>query len=117
MDDDALVKGLTAGAIGFGVAGVVAPDLLVRSYGIKDPSPGLRFMTRLWGTRNLVLGSLMIALPKERATLLKFDAAMNLADSLIGFTAAGLPAQTRVMAGLTSGAFAVGSAYIAKASG
>jgi hypothetical protein len=109
MDRQEAAQGVAAGAIGFGVVGVLAPGALLKAYG-ADTSPTARAMTRLWGTRNLVLGVLTLQLDgNAQDTVLAAAMTLNLSDSLLGLLAPaldGLPARTSLAASLTSGAFA-----------
>src|SRR3954471_20982807 len=109
MDKQALVQGLAAGAIGFGVLAAVAPGPLLSAYG-TDPSPSARSMTRLWGTRNIVLGILTLQLKGDaQDTILSAAMGLNIADSVLGLIAPSLdrsPARTGLLASATSGLFA-----------
>jgi hypothetical protein len=109
MDKQGLVQGLAAGAIGFGVMGAVAPGTLLRIYG-ADPTPSTRSMTRLWGTRNVVLGVLTLQLRGDaQDTMLSAAMYLNLADSLLGVIGPALdnsPAKTGLLAAASSGLFA-----------
>lgn len=114
VDKDSLVKGISAGSIAFGVAGAAAPALLIKTYR-SQPTPTARFLARLWGSRNLTLGVLMLQLEgKARDDLLRLGIAMSALDSLLGLLAApvdGLPASTGVAAAATSATFAGLFAY------
>lgn len=104
---------LSAGAIGFGVLGVLTPGALGRIYGMGEASPGQLLMTRMWGTRNVVLGALLLMAPERRSTLAGLSAGLNAADSLITALAPGIPARMRFAGSLTSAGFAAVAATIA----
>ena len=109
VNKDSLVKGISLGTIGFGVAGAAAPSLLIKSYG-SVPTPTARFLARLWGSRNLTLGVLLLQLEgKARDDLLRLGVAMSALDTVLGLLAApvdGLPASTGIAAAATSAGFA-----------
>ena len=116
MDKQSLVTGLAAGTIGFGVAGTLAPSALLSIYG-AEATPTARFMTRLWGSRNLALGVLTVQLEgKARDTLLQVAVGLNLVDALIGLVAPavdGSPATASRAAAATSALFAGLAGYAA----
>ena len=109
MNKDSLVKGISIATIGFGVAGAAAPALLIKSYG-SVPTPTARFLARLWGSRNLTLGVLLLQLEgKARDDLLRIGVGMSALDTVLGLLAApldGLPASTGLPAAATSATFA-----------
>src|SRR4051794_22058576 len=106
MDKQGLVQGLAAGSIGFGVVGALAPGLLLKTYG-ADTSPTALSMTRLWGTRTIVLGALTLQLDGDALDkMLGAAVALNIADSLLGLITPALdnfPARTGLLASATSG--------------
>src|SRR4051812_24227327 len=90
MDKQALRQGIAAASIGFGVVAVVAPETLLKTYGAAA-SPTARGMTRLWGTRDIVLGVLNLQATGDTVDLmLRAGAALNIADSLLGLLAPAL---------------------------
>jgi hypothetical protein len=101
-------KVVTASTLGFGVAGLLAPNLLAGAYGVSDPAPEYTYVARLWGSSLLVLGTLSLkSEPGEaRRSLLTAAVAQNVADALAALTASGMPARTRLMAAATSAGFA-----------
>jgi hypothetical protein len=101
-------KVVTAGTLGFGVAGLLAPNLLAKTYGVRDPAPEYTYVARLWGSSLLVLGSLSLQTePGEaRRRLVTAAAAQNVADGLAALTATGMPWSTRLLAAATSAGFA-----------
>lgn len=101
-----------AGALGFGAAAVLAPRLVQRVYGVRDPSPQAVLMTRLWGGVLGGMGAHVLTSPggMDRRTLQTL-AAMNAVNAASSALTPGLLARTRVMATLTSAAFAAASAY------
>jgi hypothetical protein len=113
---DTLTKAIGAGSLAFGVLGTFAPGALRAAYGDGGSSGGsLDYFGRTWGTRTAVLGALTLSAGSdhERKRLAALGAGMNAVDSISAFRGQGMPAATRMMAGLTSAAFAVASAYVA----
>jgi hypothetical protein len=104
---DPLQTAVTASTLGFGAAGLLAPSLLARTYGVQDPAPEFLYMARLWGTSLLVLGT--VGLTTEpgpaRRTLLSAAAAQNVVDALSALASKDLPARTRFLAAATSAGF------------
>ncbi|MCW2710626.1 MAG: hypothetical protein JWP24_820 [Marmoricola sp.] len=109
IDDDTLQQGLSWAAIGFGAAATLTPRAFERLYGLKD-SGELRVMTRLWGTRTIVLGAALLGADKdERRRLTTLAVAMNAADALITAGAGSeVNKRSRVLGSLSSAAFAAG---------
>lgn len=101
--------------MGFGVAGMVAPGPLRRSYGMSAEDPGgeLTYLGRMWGTRTLVVGAFVLgaqgAEAQRRALML--GAGLNAFDALAAASTRGLPRRTKVMGAVTSGFFAASSVY------
>jgi hypothetical protein len=114
MDKQDVAQGIAAGAIGFGVLAVAAPSTLLRMYG-AEPTPSARSMTRLWGTRNIVLGLLTFQLEGDaRDVALNSGMALNLADSVVSLLAPaldGMAPRTALAASLTSAGFAGAGGY------
>ena len=109
-------QAIGAGSLGFGIVATLSPTALRRTYGDSISSGGsLDYFGRTWGTRTAVLGalSLMAESDTERKRVANLSAVMNAVDSVVAFRATGMPTTTRVMAGLTSAAFAAGGAYYA----
>ncbi len=102
---------LALGALSFGGFAILAPGALRRLYGMDVDSPELTYFGRMWGTRTAAIGALAYAATTddERSQLASVAAAMNSADAFFAATTRGLPGRTRVMAGLTSAAFAAGA--------
>ncbi len=114
-DAETVGNAIAAGAIGFGAGGLLAPSLVIRTYGLPDTGP-FRFLTRLWATRNLALGALVLIerSPARRRTLAGVGAAMNAMDAGVALTAGrDLSRRTKVMAAATSATFAVAEAAVA----
>jgi hypothetical protein len=104
------------GSLGFGVLGTLAPGALRGAYGDRVSSGGsLDYFSRTWGTRTAVLGALtlMCTSDEERKRIATLAAVMNAVDSLVAFREDGMPAATRMMAGVTSAGFSAGAAYVA----
>jgi hypothetical protein len=60
------LRGLALGRIVLGAAALAAPDALARAFGIH-PTPELRYMTRIFGARGMVLGlGYLTASPADR---------------------------------------------------
>lgn len=111
---DTLAKVIGGSSIGFGVMATLAPGVLRKIYGSSAQGAELDYFGRMWGTRTTVLGALTLTSSgAERQRLAGMAAAMNAVDSLAAFSASGAPGKTRVMAGLTSGTFAVAAGYLA----
>ncbi len=109
MDKQPLVQGMAAASIGFGVLGALAPGALLKTYG-TDASPSTRSITRIWGTRNIVLGVLTLQLDGEaQDTVLDAAIGLNIADSVLGLIGPrldGSSARAGLLASATSGFFA-----------
>ncbi len=113
---DTLQRATGVGGLAFGVAGLLAPGPLARLYGIPDGGPSYRFITRLFGTRNLVLGVLTLTAPStaDRRRILGPAVAMNAVDVVVALASTELPARARYLAAATSAAFgAVGTFVLA----
>ena len=110
---DTVNKVLGYGALGFGIAGILAPTALRRTYGMTAEGPELTYLGRMWGTRSAVLGTLSLAAAtaEDRKRIATVSAAMNVLDAMTAATTDGLPGTTRVMGALTSGAFAAAGVY------
>ena len=108
VQPDTLQKAVAAATLGFGAAGLLAPNLLARTYGVSDPAPEYTYMARLWGSSLLVLGSLTLNARDgdARRGMATAAVAMNAADGLSALTATGMPWSTRMMAAATSAVFA-----------
>jgi hypothetical protein len=98
-------------SIGFGAVAALTPRWFLGMYGVPDDD-NVRTMTRLWGTRTVVLGVLALALreAEDRRTLMTASAAMNAADTLFIATSSA-PARARAMGAATTAAFAGALAY------
>jgi hypothetical protein len=112
MDIDQLEQGLAIGAVGFGVVAALAPGVFTKVYGIGD-DPRLLTLTRLWGTRTTALGLLALTGSADSQRLATIATGMNAFDALVVARAGGIPARSRAMGALTSGAFAAAFAYVA----
>lgn len=114
-DADTIGTAVAAGAVGFGAAGLLAPKLVVRTYGLPDTGP-FRFLTRLWGTRTAALGALMLieGNPRSRRNLVLVAAAINAVDAGVALSAGpDLTTRTKLMAAATSGTFALAAGALA----
>jgi hypothetical protein len=116
--NDAITKAVGAGGVGFGLAALLAPDLLAQMYGFPAATPSFRYMGRLWGTALGAVGmlSLTASTDAERKRLAMIGTVVNVIDTVVAFTASGLPARARVQAGLTSAGFAAASAKVLSSS-
>lgn len=112
--DGMIIKAVGASGIGFGLAALLAPDLLAKAYGFPSSTPSFRYMGRLWGTALGAVGvlSLTASTDEERKRIAMIGTAVNVVDSIVAFTAGGLPARARVQAGLTSATIAAASAKV-----
>lgn len=108
-----LEKAVGVGSVGFGVVATLAPRMFLGIYGLPDEA-NVRTMTRLWGTRTAVLGSLVFTLDgtDNKRTLMTMAAAMNAADALVVASAGGVSTRARVLGSLTSAGFAGVIAYL-----
>jgi hypothetical protein len=90
----------------------LTPRLFLGLYGVPDDA-SVRTMTRIWGTRTLVLGGLMFALEgtQNKQRLMSMSAAMNAADAVMVAASGGIPARARVLGSLTSAGFAGALGY------
>lgn len=110
---DQIHQFLAYGALGFGVAGILAPGALRHTYGMDTDSAELAYFGRMWGSRTAVIGVLALAADSAESRRLVATLAMgsNAADAVVAATTKGLPRRTRVLGALTSGAFAGAAAY------
>jgi hypothetical protein len=106
-------KAVGVGSVTFGAVAVLAPRAFLGMYGLPDEA-NVRTMTRLWGTRTAVLGSLVFTLEgtQNKRSLMTMAAAMNAVDALVVASAGGVPVRTRVLGSLTSAGFAGVLAYM-----
>jgi hypothetical protein len=113
VDLEAIRKGLSYGAIGFGVVATLTPRLFAGIYGLKGDG-NLRVIIRLWGTRTALLGGLGATAtdPAQQRRLMTASAALNAADSVIALKAGSDVAwHSRIMGSATSAAFAAAAGY------
>lgn len=113
--DSNVARSLALAAVAFGVAATALPKLFAGVYGLPTTGP-FRFLTRLWGTRTLALGVMVLLEddPRRIRRLVAVDAAVNAVDAAAAATAGpDVTTRTKVMAGVTSGAFAVALAAVA----
>jgi hypothetical protein len=118
MSDQANVDSLRTfigvGSLGFGALALLSPGTLNKVYGMDDDSPSLAYLGRMWGSRTALLGALTLtAGAEEQQRLALGGAALNSVDTLSVLATSGLSGRTRVMAGLTTAAFAAAAAYVA----
>ena len=106
-------KGVGVGSVAFGTVAVLAPRMFLGMYGLPDEA-NLRTMTRLWGTRTAVLGTLVFSLEgtENKRSLMTMAAAMNAVDALVVASASGVSVRARVLGSLTSAGFAGVLAYM-----
>lgn len=110
---DTIRDSLTYGALGFGALAVAAPRLFAGVYGLKGDG-NLKTMIKLWGTRNLALGTLSLIAKDDatKRTLAITSTALNAADTVLIATAGpDVAARSRVMGSLTTAGFAAAGAY------
>jgi hypothetical protein len=114
---DNTLRLIGVGSLGFGAAALVAPGVLNKAYGIDEESPALSYLDRMWGSRTALLGALSLtAGPEERKRLALGGAVLNTVDTISVLATPGLSGRTKVMAGLTTAAFAAAAAYVATSS-
>lgn len=115
--NDTLGTALGAAALGVGVLGALSPAAFRGLYGVRDDSAEATYLTRLFSTRNMVLGglSLVTKAPAERRRVALASAVLNGVDLALGLatTRSGVSRRTRLLGPLTSGAFALGGALVA----
>jgi hypothetical protein len=111
-DKQQLSRAIAFGSIGFGIAGVLSPAGLGRSYGLDD-TPQMRLMGRLFSSRNLALGALALAAEDDAAgdRVLMAAAGINVLDTLAALAGGsrGLPKRAAAMVALTTVGFAAAS--------
>lgn len=105
-------KAVAIGSVAFGAVAALAPRLFLGLYGVPD-EPSVRTMTRIWGTRTVVLGALGFTLEgtRNQQQLMTMTAAMNAADAAMVAAAGGVPVRARILGSLTSAGFAGATAY------
>ncbi|HEY6932902.1 MAG TPA: DUF4267 domain-containing protein [Marmoricola sp.] len=105
-----ITKSVGGASIAFGATAALTPRVFLGMYGVPN-EPNVRLMTRLWGTRTAVLGTLALTLDDQnRRTLMTATAAMNAADTLM-ISASRAPVRSRAMGAITTAAFAAAIAY------
>lgn len=107
-----ILRAAGIGAIGFGAVASLAPRAFAGVYGLGE-DPHTRVLTRLWGTRTVVLGAIALGVgsPQDQRAVMTAAAAMNSADALFAATAPGISVRGRVLGSLSSGSFAAALAY------
>lgn len=120
LERDPVGTALGAAAVGIGVLGALSPTTFRGLYGVADDSAEATYLTRLFSTRNLVLGALALAAgsPADRKRMATATVALNAMDVAIGLasTGEGVSTRTRLLGPLTSVAFGVGSVVVARRS-
>lgn len=84
------VAALAALRLGFGVAGLAAPRLTARLFGVDaQEQPTVPFALRLFGARNLVLGVALLRLDRvgDRRGLLTANLLVDVSDALAAVAA------------------------------
>jgi hypothetical protein len=109
---DDVQRAVGIGSIAFGAVAALTPRLFLGLYGVPDEA-SVRTMTRIWGTRTLVLGALTFALEgaQDKQRLMSLSAAMNAADAVMVASSGGIPTRARVLGSLTSAGFAGALGY------
>ena len=107
---------LAVGGIATGALAALAPAAFHKLYGTGEVDGKTLSMTRYFGNA-LTASSVLVALADDdqRSTVLTTAAVFNATSALLSFTGEGVPAGTRIRAGLTSAAFAALSALGARA--
>ncbi len=82
------VTGLAVGRLAVGLTALARPDLAARALGMDAAAPGLRPVSRLFGTREVALGALTLAArgPARRRLVLA-GIAVDAADAATGYLA------------------------------
>ena len=117
-DNDTISTAMGAAAVGVGLLGLLSPRLFRGVYGVSDDSGEATYLTRLFSSRNLVLGALALvaATPEDRKRVATAMVALNTTDALVGLTTTGegVSGRTRLLGPLTSSVFALGAARAAR---
>jgi hypothetical protein len=113
MRDKALL-GIGAGSLMFGAAGLLAPKLLAKSFGVGDQTPRETFLIRAMSARNAAVGAISVLIEDEdeeaQHMFLRVVTAMSAADLLIavGAAAAGeIPPRTAAQLATVATGFGV----------
>ena len=80
------VLGLSLGRIAIGVGSIASPTLTAKLFGLSpDDNPQMGFMTRMFGVREIALGSLtLLAKGRARRTMVLAGMAVDGADAATG---------------------------------
>ena len=80
------VLGLSLGRIAIGVGSIASPTLTAKLFGLSpDDNPQMGFMTRLFGVREIALGSMtLLARGKARRSMVLAGMAVDGADAATG---------------------------------
>jgi len=80
------VLGLSLGRIAIGVGSIASPTLTAKLFGLSpDDNPQMGFMTRLFGVREIALGSLtLLAKGKARRSMVLAGMAVDGGDAATG---------------------------------
>ena len=108
---------MAVGRLALAVASLTAPRRFGSIVGVQ-PSPELTYMTRIYGARALVMGlGYLTAGPRERARWKRFGLAVDISDTVAGFTHVvrrDVPTRSALtMIALTGSYAAIGAAEIA----
>lgn len=96
---------LGAGALGFGVAGLIAPATVAAVYGFPETTPEQRYTTRLWGSTLAALGVIgFLEDGLDDRTYLQVGAALNGVQAVAALLSP-VPVRSRLMSAATSAAF------------
>ncbi len=108
-----ITNGIAVASIGYGVSGLLAPSVLARFYGLADTAEA-RYLGRLFGSRDVALGALMLsAADEDRDGMLLLAAGINVLDTaaaLIGLRH-GMSKRSVAMASLSTAGFAAAAAF------
>jgi hypothetical protein len=117
-DNDTITTAMGAAAVGVGLLGILSPRIFRGVYGVSDDSGEATYLTRLFSSRNLVLGGLALAASsgEDRKRIATAMIALNTTDALVGLTTtgSGVSGRTRLLGPLTSSAFALGAARVVR---
>ena len=108
MTDDPLVQAVGAAAIGFGVAGLLAPRLLAKAFGFRTDTGELEYLMRIAAVEDFGVGiNLLLARTEDCTRPLAIAGAVDATCCLLALAAGRSGALTRrsvaMMAGTTAG--------------
>ena len=93
MTDAGTIRTATSlGAVGFGIAGALAPGALARAYGTTDPTPEHLYTVRIWAGATAAFGAVgLMADGLDDRRFLQLGLALNAFDAAFGPLPAAVP--------------------------